>query len=182
VKNAAKAVKVTGEQTESMFLRAALLDSGGVQLLGLIEAVAFGVNLDDLCPMDETVDESDHAGGVREDLAPFGQCLVGTEEQRSVGVVASCDDLEQEVGVVADFVDHVITDSRLSRTSNGFPGANRRRCRRRTIEGHSARGSRQPLLALFGGTFRATSREAAFACRTRQRALGRGFERGVETS
>jgi hypothetical protein len=67
VKNAAKAVKVTGEQTESMFLRAALLDSGGVQLLGLIEAVAFGVNLDDLCPMDETVDESDHAGGVRED-------------------------------------------------------------------------------------------------------------------
>lgn len=36
----------------------------GVQLLGFFEAVAFGFEVDDLCAMDESVDERDGARGV----------------------------------------------------------------------------------------------------------------------
>lgn len=50
----------------SVLLRLALLRAGGVELLGLLEAVALGVDVDDLSAMDETVDERDDAGGVRE--------------------------------------------------------------------------------------------------------------------
>ncbi|XXT29316.1 hypothetical protein WMF45_44440 [Sorangium sp. So ce448] len=61
--------------------------------------------------MDEPVDERDDARGVREDLAPVGECLVRAEQQRLLRVVATGDDLEKQVGVaavvgeVADFVD-----------------------------------------------------------------------------
>ena len=61
--------------------------------------------------MDEAVDEGDDAGGVWKDLAPFGEGLVGAEQYAAVCIVATCDDLEEEVGVaavvreVADLVD-----------------------------------------------------------------------------
>jgi hypothetical protein len=82
-------------------LLAAALGAGGAELFGFLEAVALGFDFDDLGAVDEAVDEGDDAGGVGEDLAPFGEGLVGAEEQRSVGVVATSDDLEQEVGVAA---------------------------------------------------------------------------------
>jgi hypothetical protein len=48
---------------------------------------------------------------VREDFAPLGEALVGAEQEELAGVVATGDDLEEQVGVaavvreVADFVD-----------------------------------------------------------------------------
>jgi hypothetical protein len=54
--------------------------------------------LDDLGPVDESVDDGDDAGGVWEDLAPLGKGLVGCNED-GLGLVASGDDLVEEVGV-----------------------------------------------------------------------------------
>jgi hypothetical protein len=102
-------VKFTGEDW-SVLLGAATGSAGSVELLGFFEAVAFGVDVDDLGAMDEAVDERDDAGGVGEDLAPLGKGLVGAEEDGLLGVVTPGDDLE-EVGVaavvreVADVVD-----------------------------------------------------------------------------
>jgi hypothetical protein len=56
VRKRENSVRFTGEQRGSVLLRAALLDSGGVELLGLLETVAFGVNLDDLCPPEAAAD------------------------------------------------------------------------------------------------------------------------------
>ena len=61
-------------------LRPALSASGG-ELLGLLEAVAVGFDVDHLGAVDEAIDEGDDAGGVGEDLAPFGERLVGAQEQ-----------------------------------------------------------------------------------------------------
>jgi hypothetical protein len=64
----------------------------------------------DLGVVDEAVDERDDAGGVGEDLVPFGEGAVGGDEG-GFGLVAARDDLEQQVGVafgvgqVADLVD-----------------------------------------------------------------------------
>src|SRR5687767_11039835 len=61
--------------------------------------------------MDEAIDEGDGAGSVREDLSPVVEGLVGAEQDGLGGVVATGDDLEEEVGVaaavgeVADLVD-----------------------------------------------------------------------------
>ena len=52
-----------------MLLGAALLDAGGAQLLGFLEPVALGLDLDHLGAVHEPVDECDDARGVREDLA-----------------------------------------------------------------------------------------------------------------
>lgn len=81
-------MKFTGEERRSVLLGAPLFGAGCVELLGLLQAVALGIDLDDLGSVDEAVDESDHAGGVWEDLAPFGECLIGAQEQWSVRVVA----------------------------------------------------------------------------------------------
>ena len=91
-------MKFTGEG-RSVLLRATLLGAGGAELLGFLEAVALGVDVDDLGPMNEPIDERDDAGGVREDFAPRGEGLVGTEQHGSLGVVAAGDDLEEQVGV-----------------------------------------------------------------------------------
>jgi hypothetical protein len=94
-----------------VLLGAAAGGAGGVELLGFFEAVALGVDVDDLGAVDEAVDERDDAGGVREDLAPFGEGLVGAEQNGLLRVVAAGDDLEEKVGVaavvgeVADLVD-----------------------------------------------------------------------------
>src|SRR4051812_41616651 len=94
-----------------MLFGTALLGASGVELLGFLEAVALGVDVDDLRAVDEAIYEGDDAGGVREDLAPRGEGLVGTEEDGLVDVVATGDDLEEEIGVaavvgeVADLVD-----------------------------------------------------------------------------
>jgi hypothetical protein len=103
-------VKFTGEERLRL-LAAAVLGSGGAELLGLLEAVAVGLDVDDLGAVDESVDEGDDAGSVREDFAPLRESLVGAEEDGLVSVVAAGDDLEEEVGVatvvgeVADLID-----------------------------------------------------------------------------
>jgi hypothetical protein len=80
-------------------------------LLGFLEAVAVAVDFENLGAMDEAVDEGDGAGGMREDLGPVVEGLVGAEQDGLGGVVATGDDLEEEVGVaaavgeVADLVD-----------------------------------------------------------------------------
>lgn len=80
----------TGE-VQSVLLGATLLGSGSVELLGFFEAEALGVDVDDLGAVDETIDEGDDAGGVREDLAPGGEGLVGAEEKRLLGLVSPGD-------------------------------------------------------------------------------------------
>jgi hypothetical protein len=41
--------------------------------LGLLEAVGLALDSDDLGVVDEAVDQGDDAGGIGEDLAPFGE-------------------------------------------------------------------------------------------------------------
>ncbi len=55
----------------------ASLGLGFSAFLGFLEAIAVGLNLDDLSAMGEPVDEGDGAGGVGEDLGPFAERLVG---------------------------------------------------------------------------------------------------------
>jgi hypothetical protein len=66
-----------------------VLVARGAELLGFLEAIAVGLDLDDLGAMDEPVDEGDDAGGVREDFAPLREGLVGAEQDGLVGVVAA---------------------------------------------------------------------------------------------
>ena len=60
--------------------------------------------------MDEAVDQGDHAGGVGEDLAPFGEGAVGGD-QRALLLVAAVNELEQQIGMtvgigeVADLIE-----------------------------------------------------------------------------
>jgi hypothetical protein len=75
------------------------LGAGGGERLGLLEAVAVGLDVDDLGAMDEAVDEGVDAGGVGEDPVPLGEGLVGAEQDGLAGVVAAGDDLEEEIGI-----------------------------------------------------------------------------------
>uniref|UniRef100_UPI001FCBCDA7 hypothetical protein n=1 Tax=Rhizobium sp. PDO1-076 TaxID=1125979 RepID=UPI001FCBCDA7 len=63
-----------------------------------LEAVAVAFDGDDLAVMQETVDQADDAGGIREDLRPFGKGLVGGEDGRSF-LISAADDLNQKVGM-----------------------------------------------------------------------------------
>src|SRR5687767_172446 len=88
-----------GETELGYWFSGAALGASSVQLLGFFQPVAVSLDVDDLGAMDEAVDEGDDAGRMGKDLAPFGEGLVGAEEDGLVGVVAACDDLEEEVGV-----------------------------------------------------------------------------------
>ncbi len=55
---------------------------------GLLEAVGSAVGGNDLGAVDEAVDQRNDAGGVGEDLAPFGERAVGGE-QCAADLVAS---------------------------------------------------------------------------------------------
>lgn len=84
---------------------------GGGAFLGFLEAVAVAVDLDDLGAVDEAVDQGDGAGRMGEHLGPLGESLVGADEDGALCLVASSDDLEEEVGIavvvgeVPDLVD-----------------------------------------------------------------------------
>src|SRR4051812_26011006 len=77
----------------------------------LLEAVGIPLDGDDLGVVDEAIDQGDDAGGVGENLAPFGERAVGGD-QRAPDLVAARDQLEHQVGVavgvgeIADLVDH----------------------------------------------------------------------------
>ena len=79
MKSPSSPVKMSG----SVRFAAPLLDAGSVELLGLFEPVAFGIDLDDLGAVEESVDERDDAGGVGEDLAPLLEGLVGAQDRRA---------------------------------------------------------------------------------------------------
>ena len=102
-----------------MLLGAALLDAGGAQLLGFLEPVALGIELDHLGPVHEPVDERDDAGGVRDDLAPVGEGLVRAEQDRLLRVVATSDDLEG----LSDRIRPVLSISSYSRTARARNGS-----------------------------------------------------------
>ena len=92
-------------------LLVALFRAGGVEFLGLFESIAVGLDVDHLSAVDQAIDECDHAGCVREYFAPFGEALVGAEQKRFAEVVATRDDLEQQISVatvvreISDLVD-----------------------------------------------------------------------------
>jgi hypothetical protein len=47
--------------------------------LGLLEAIGFALDGEDLGVVDQAIDQGDDAGGVWKDLAPFGEGPVGGE-------------------------------------------------------------------------------------------------------
>jgi hypothetical protein len=65
---------------------------------GFFGAVGVALDGDDLGVVHQAVDHGDHAGGVGEDLTPFGKCAVGGDDGAFL-LVATADQFEQEVGV-----------------------------------------------------------------------------------
>jgi hypothetical protein len=60
--------------------------------------------------MHEPVDESDHTGGIGEDLVPFGKGFVGCENERTAQLISASDDLEEQVcvaGVIGEISNFV---------------------------------------------------------------------------
>src|SRR5580658_4786088 len=82
----------------------------GGAFFGLFEPVALAFEDRDFGAMHQPVDQRDDAGGVREDLAPFAERLVGREDQRTL-LISAGDDLKQQVriarivGQVPDLID-----------------------------------------------------------------------------
>lgn len=79
--------------------------------LGLLEAVGFALNGDDLGVVDQTIDHGDDTGGVGKDLPPFREGAVG-RDQGALPLVATTDQLEQKIGMavgvgqITDLIDH----------------------------------------------------------------------------
>ena len=59
----------------------------------------FAVDGEDLGVVDDAVDQRDHAGGIGEDLGPFGERAVRGQQQAFV-LVAAAYDLEEQIGMV----------------------------------------------------------------------------------
>ena len=74
--------------------------------LGLLEAIGFGLDGEDLGVVDQAIDQGDDAGGIWKDLAPFGEGPVGGDDRAVV-----TDEFEQQIGMamgigeIADLVD-----------------------------------------------------------------------------
>src|ERR1700679_3804309 len=106
-----RAISGRGRERLRFALGVAGLGLGGGALGGLLEPEAVALDGEDLGSVQEPVDESDDAGGVGEDLGPLGEGLVGAQDDRARSLVATGDDLEEEVGVaavvgeVADLID-----------------------------------------------------------------------------
>jgi hypothetical protein len=71
----------------------------GGAFLGLLESIAGAGDVDDLGAVKKPVDEGDGARGVREDLGPLGERLVGGQDDGARAIVAPGDDFEEQVGV-----------------------------------------------------------------------------------
>ena len=78
--------------------------------LGLFESIAGAFQGDEFGAVDEAVDEGDDTGGVGEDVVPFPERFIGSEDNGPV-LISPGDDREEEVGVagvvgeVAELVD-----------------------------------------------------------------------------
>ena len=92
--NGALALDVPGSWTSPLLLRGALLGA----LLRLTGAIRFAVDGEDLGVVDDAVDQGDHAGGIGEDLGPFGERAVRGQQQAFV-LVAAAHDLEEQIGI-----------------------------------------------------------------------------------
>src|SRR3954454_16667787 len=89
-------------------------------------AVAFDVHLEGGCGVDEPVDRGERHGGVREDLSPFSEGLVGRDQDGST-LVAGADQLEQDArfGLVLGDVGEVVEDQEVEAVEpveGGFEG------------------------------------------------------------
>ena len=86
--------------------------------LGLLEAIGFSLDGEDLGVVDQAVDQGDNACGIWKDLAPFGEGPVGGDD-RAVVLVTATDEFEQQIGMaigigeLADLVDHEKTGAGL---------------------------------------------------------------------
>ena len=60
--------------------------------------VALDVHLDDGGVVDEAIDGGERHGGVREDLVPFAEWLIGRDQHRA-SLVACADEFEQHAGL-----------------------------------------------------------------------------------
>src|SRR6266404_3560866 len=78
--------------------------------LGFFEAIAFPLEIQQFGFMHESIDESDDAAGIREDLGPFAERLVRRDND-GIALVAASDDLEEQVrvarviGQISDLID-----------------------------------------------------------------------------
>ena len=79
-------------------------------LLRFFEAIRLALDRDDFGMMHESIDERDHAPGVRKHLGPRGEGFVGSH-QGALLFVASIQELEEQIGMairvgqIANFVD-----------------------------------------------------------------------------
>jgi hypothetical protein len=64
-----------------------------------VEAIALAVDDDDVGAVDEAVDQGDYARRVGEGGRPFGEGLVGSQDDRAFLFMSARDDLEEQVGV-----------------------------------------------------------------------------------
>jgi hypothetical protein len=93
-------------------------------VVGFLETIGFAVDSDDLGIVDKTVDQRDHAGGVWEDLAPFGKWAV-TGDQRAFVLMTPRDQLEHQIGMavgvgeIADLIDLCRAQHNVQRFSLG---------------------------------------------------------------
>jgi hypothetical protein len=122
---------------------------------GFFEAIGFAVDGNDLGVVDEAVDEGDDAGGVGEDLAPFGEGTVGGDEGAFL-LVAAADEFEQQIGMavgigeVSDLVDDQETGAGIMAQAAAQSGvaieggevAEQRRLRGRSVWARSNRSRR----------------------------------------
>src|SRR5262252_870855 len=99
-------------------------------------AVAFDVHLEDGGVMNEAVDDRDRHCLVREDLAPFTERLVGSDEEGSP-LIAGADELKEHTGfgLVFGDVGEVIEDQEVEFVELGDGG----------FEGELAASNLQPL-------------------------------------
>lgn len=107
----------------------------------LAAPVAFDIHLEDGGLMDEPVDGGERHGGVREDLVPLAEGLVGGD-QHGAPLVAGADELEQHtgLGLVLGDVCKVVEDEQVELVELG----------QRALEGEVAPGLLQ-LLDEIGG-------------------------------
>ncbi len=58
--------------------------------LGLLEAEAVAIDLEDLRAMDKAIDERHGASRMRKDLGPIVERLIGTKKNRFASLIAAC--------------------------------------------------------------------------------------------
>jgi hypothetical protein len=79
-------------------------------LAGFLEAIGFALDGDNLGVVDQPIDQGDDTGGVGKDLVPLAERSVGGDED-GFFLVATADDLEQQVGVTIGVGEAVVNNT-----------------------------------------------------------------------